>query len=62
MPDGSAFISQEDTELRFETSVHGRKLTAKFDLWKLIYQEKMERGTGRLPWSLPCSSKECELP
>jgi hypothetical protein len=42
MSDGSAFISQGDTELRFETSINGKRLKARFDLRKLVYQGKIE--------------------
>jgi hypothetical protein len=42
LPDGHPFVTLKDEELRFETRVGGKKIVAKFDLKKLIYQGKLE--------------------
>jgi len=42
LPDGKPFIAQGDTELRFQTSISGKKLTAKFNLRNLSYEGKLE--------------------
>jgi len=41
-PDGTPSVGMEDKELRFETRIKGKKIEAKFDLSKLVYQGKLE--------------------
>jgi hypothetical protein len=41
-PDGSPFFTQNEAELRFETWIGGRKVTAKFRAVKLKYKGKLE--------------------